>query len=241
MAERSSYAPGEFCWTDLATTGAADVSEYYRELFAWDPRPMAAGEHREYILCFLGRRDVAALYDSEQPPHWRSYVSVESADASAVRAAEAGATIVEEPSDVIDQGRLAVIRDPVGAELCLWEARAHPGAALVNEPGCLTWNDLMTADPETAMGFYARLFGWTFSGEPPYRVIRNGARSNGGIFTHEGPAAWVPYFATESLDDAISRAGGALRGPQEVPAGRFAVVRDPRGAVFCLFEGEFDG
>ena len=82
---------------------------------------------------------VAAMFD---PPSqrgraasWASYVSVEDADASAARATDLGGRVVMGPFDVRDAARIAVIEDPQGAVLALWEPRRVHGAGLVNDPG----------------------------------------------------------------------------------------------------------
>ena len=80
------------------------------------------------------------------PPLWNSYVSVDSADAVAERASELGATVHAPPFDVMSVGRMAVIQDPQGAFFMLWEPREHVGAALVNAPGALVWNELQSPD-----------------------------------------------------------------------------------------------
>ena len=60
----------------------------------------------------------------------------------------------------------------------------------------------------------------------------------------DAPPHWLPYFTVPSCDGAVARVqelgGEALAGPFDVPQGRIAVVRDPQGAVFGLFEGEVD-
>lgn len=63
-----------------------------------------------------------------------AYVIVEGADAAAARAEELGATILAEPFDVMDAGRMAVVQDPTGAVFCVWEPRGNIGAAIVNAP-----------------------------------------------------------------------------------------------------------
>jgi predicted enzyme related to lactoylglutathione lyase len=125
----------------------------------------------------------------------------------------------------------------------------------------------MTTDVEKASEFYAELFGWEFApvdmgGRPagegdgeedegPQRVsIKNGERLNGGIATlpesaaETAPPHWLPYFAVDDLQAAVSAVdeggGTVMADPIEVPAGRFAVVADPQGAVFAVFAGEFD-
>jgi predicted enzyme related to lactoylglutathione lyase len=151
---------------------------------------------------------------------------------------------VAEPFDVMEVGRMAVIADPVGATLCLWEPRAHIGATLVNTPGAMTWNDLVTPDPKPAIDFYGRLFGWTFEempGSGGYHVLYNGDRSNGGIMPVDGPSFWVPYFGHEDIDRLVSDGvATVINGPIQVPAGKFAVLGDPQGAVFAVITGEYD-
>jgi predicted enzyme related to lactoylglutathione lyase len=65
-----------------------------------------------------------------------------------------------DPFDVMDAGRMAVFTDPEGAAFCVWEARAHRGARIVNEPGSLNFNGLNTRDADVAKSFYGSVFGW---------------------------------------------------------------------------------
>jgi uncharacterized protein len=247
MGERTSYPPGTFSWAELTTSDADAAKSFYTTLFGWeyDDRPVPGGV---YSMARRDGKEVAAVFVADQPPHWNCYVTVESADAAAARAAELGGSVVAEAFDVLDAGRMAVIADPASAALCLWEPRDNIGAALVNAPGAMTWNDLVTADPEGAAAFYGGLFGWTteeIPGSGGYRVIRNGERSNGGIMPLEGtPPNWMPYFGhedTRRLANEIGALGGTLfNGPVQVPAGEFAVLGDPQGAVFAVLTGDYD-
>jgi predicted enzyme related to lactoylglutathione lyase len=247
MGERTSYPPGTFSWAELVTSDAAAAKAFYTDVFGWDYRDNPVGEGMVYSTALLGGQAVAALYTSDQPPHWNSYVTVASADETAAKAGELGATVMAEPFDVLDVGRMAVIADPTGAALCLWEPRAHIGASLVNAPGALAWNDLVTSDPQTAARFYGGLFGWTFMEIPDagYSVIQNDGRSNGGMLSREGmPPAWMPNFGHADLDGLPARVGElggrVLSEPMNVPNGRFAVFADPQGAVFCALTGDYD-
>ena len=249
MGERSSYAPGTFCWADLATSDADGATSFYAQLFGWETRAMPVGDGGSYVMCFLGGRDVAALYASTEPgaPHWTSYVSVEEVDAVAGRVESLGGALLSEPFDVFDQGRMAVLRDPAGAVLALWQPRGHAGAGLVNAPGALTWNDLVAPDPEPAVPFYSELLGWEIARlAPEYAAIANRGAKNGGVLTQPGgPSYWLTYFASDDLDASLAKAaelgGGTLVGPLTVPSGaRFAVARDPQGAVFGLLSGPLD-
>src|ERR671928_171380 len=192
MGERTSYAPGTFSWVDLATTDVEAARSFYRTLFGWQTVDVPAGEGATYVMLRKNGQDVAAMYAMREeqqaagvPPHWLSYVTVADVDAAAARAAELGGTVLAEPFDVLDAGRMAPIADPQGAQLALWQPRRNIGAKLVNEPGALCWNDLFTPAPEEAGGFYGALFGWTIEriegAEPAYYTIRNGEASNGGV------------------------------------------------------------
>jgi uncharacterized protein len=249
MGDRTSYAPGTFSWAELVTSDADAAKAFYTSVFGWEYRDNPVPGGSVYSTALRDGKDVAALFTSDQPPHWNCYVTVESADATAARAAELGATIAAEPFDVMDVGRMAVIVDEVGAGLCLWEPRSHIGASLVNAAGAMAWNDLLTPDPAESATFYGDLFGWTtqeIPGAGGYRVIRNGERSNGGMMPHPGgatPTAWVPYFGHDDVTravDLIGDLGGrVLAGPMQVAAGTIALVADPQGAVFSVWTGPY--
>jgi uncharacterized protein len=145
-----------------------------------------------------------------------------------------------------------VIVDDVGAGLCLWEARSHIGASLVNTPGAMTWNDLLTPDPGTSARFYGELFGWTTEELPDaggYRVISNDGRSNGGIMAIDPrmgsvPPNWMPYFGHEDVERLLGEVGGfggqVRTGPYKMAQGTIAVLSDPQGASFAVWTGEYD-
>jgi predicted enzyme related to lactoylglutathione lyase len=92
---------------------------------------------------------------------WNTYIWVESADDTASKVRGAGGSVVMEPFDVMDAGRMAVFTDPEGAMFCVWEAGVHQGAQLVNEHGSLNFNGLATRDVAGAKSFYGSVFGWT--------------------------------------------------------------------------------
>lgn len=258
MGERTTYTPGTFCWTDLTPTDQDAAKAFYGGLFGWEFEDFPVGEGAVYSMARVGGRDVGAISPQPQalreagaPPTWNSYVSVESADAAADRARELEATIVTPPFDVMGAGRMAVIQDPPGAFLMLWQPKDHQGAGLVNAPGALCWNELGTTDLDASAAFYTQLFGWEaqpFENSPePYLVIRNKGRGNGGIrpvMPPDAPPHWAVYFAVESLEDALARVQqlGGVQHTDAIDIGmaRIAAVGDPQGAAFMLYDGELE-
>jgi uncharacterized protein len=174
-------------------------------------------------------------------------VSVEDVDATSGRVKELGGELVAEPVDVREAGRMAVIRDPVGATVHLWQPGSQAGAGRVNDPGCMVWNELASADPERARAFYGELFGWTAEPDQSgYATVKREGAINGGIRPAQDgePPHWLVYFSFAKADEAakaVGEAGGrVLAGPLDVAVGRIAIVADGQGAVFALFEGEAD-
>jgi predicted enzyme related to lactoylglutathione lyase len=250
MPTRTEHPPGTFSWVDLTTSDADAAKAFYGALFGWEYEDNDIPGGGTYTMCKVDGEVVCAIPSStdQAPPRWNSYVTVTSADETAASAKQLGATAIEEPFDVMDAGRMALLQDPAGATLCIWEPRRAIGAGRVNEPGCLTWNELHTPDLDAAGAFYREVFGWTTeamdTGDgPAYHVIRNGERSNGGMMaTQAGEApGWIPYFAVDSLERALATvsdgSGRKLAGPVPMPGGTIAVAHDPQGAVFALWDG----
>jgi predicted enzyme related to lactoylglutathione lyase len=95
----------------------------------------------------------------EAPAMWMTYLAMSDADAAAAKIKGAGGQLVTEPVDVMDAGRVAVAVDPAGAVFGVWQARAFPGAQIVNEPGAMCWNEQLSRDFEGSKAFYAAVFG----------------------------------------------------------------------------------
>jgi uncharacterized protein len=253
VGERTGYAPGTFCWADLATRDAEGAKAFYTELLGWEPEDVPVGDGGTYTMLRVDGKSVCALYEpqAEAPPAWLSYVSVEDADTTAGKAIELGAAAISDPFDILTIGRMAVLRDPQGAVFAIWQARDSFGAELVNDPGAMCLNQLNVADREAALDFYPGLFGWRIEQaveEPPYWGIYNGEHLNGGMMDlppgGEAPAHWLVYFTTSDIDGAARRigelGGQVVVPPMPIPSGRILVARDPQGAVFALFEGRVD-
>jgi uncharacterized protein len=171
MPDRDGYMPGVPCWVDTSQPEPEAAVDFYSRLFGWDFEDvMPAGSPGKYFIARLRGGDVAAVGSQPEgaPPMamWNTYVWVDSADDAAAKVRHAGGSALTDPFDVMDAGRMAVFMDPEGAAFCVWQAKQHRGARIVNEPGSLNFNGLNTRDPERAKAFYGSVFGWEALGLP---------------------------------------------------------------------------
>lgn len=259
MAEVTEHAPGTFSWTDLATTDPEGAKAFYTGLFGWNATDMPAGEGMTYTMLDKSGKNTAGLYDMGEemkghgvPPHWTAYVSVASADESAKKAEELGGKLMMPAFDIMDAGRMAVVEDPSGGKLALWQAKGHIGSQIENEPGAMCWNELATNDIEAAGTFYKGLFGWTDSKMPmsegaEYTMFHQGEAMTGGMMVTpaewgDAPPMWMVSFLVENLDDSLNKVkslGGKQATPSvEIPFGKFSFIQDPQGAYVALFESK---
>ena len=165
MPERDGYIPGVPCWIDTSQPDPEAALPFYRGLFGWEfENMMPEGSEGVYFVGRIRGGDVAAVGSIPEgvPPMamWNTYIWVESADETAAKARDAGGGVVMEAFDVLDSGRMAVLTDPEGAAFCVWQAKQHKGAKVVNEHGSLNFNGLATRDPDGAKAFYGSVFGW---------------------------------------------------------------------------------
>jgi uncharacterized protein len=163
MSDR--YIPGVPCWIDTTQPDPAAAADFYGALFGWELEdvmpPEAPGR---YFMARLPGGDVGAIGSApEAGPStavWNTYIWVESADETAAKVRAAGGTVLEEPFDVFDAGRMAICADPEGAPFSVWQAGRNRGADVVNEAGSLNFNVLNTRDLDSAAKFYGAVFGW---------------------------------------------------------------------------------
>ena len=165
MPERDGYIPGVPCWVDTSQSDPEAAVEFYGDLFGWElENALPPDSPGKYFIARIRGGDVAAVGSiPEGAPTmalWNTYVWVESADDAAAKVRDAGGSVVTEPFDVMDSGRMAVFADPEGAVFCVWQAKEHKGAQIVNEHGSLNFNVLNTRDAAAAKPFYKAVFGW---------------------------------------------------------------------------------
>lgn len=247
--------PGMFTWTDLNSPDQSGSRGFYSQLFGWHAREVPMGDDEAYIMFEKDGKSVAGLGQQAQemagmPAVWTSYVTVDDVDRVAGRTRQLGGTVVMEPVDVMEQGRLALVQDPGGAVLGLWQDGKHSGAEVFNEHGAMAWNELATRELESARGFYSDLLGWTVKtgdvgdGTLYTGIFVEGDRPNGGMiemndeWPAEIPPHWMTYFGVDDVDAVVARVrelgGGVSVEPQDIAVGRFSVVSDPQGGVFTV-------
>jgi predicted enzyme related to lactoylglutathione lyase len=166
VPERDGYIAGVPCWVDTTQPDPDAAASFYGGLFGWEfEEGLPPGSEGRYLIARLHGGDVAAVSlppgGSPVQAAWNTYIWVDEADAAAARAREAGGSVLSEPFDVMDAGRMAVLADPEGAVFSVWQAKEHRGARVVNEPGSLNFNVLNVRDPAAVEGFYGAVFGWT--------------------------------------------------------------------------------
>ena len=256
MPERTAYEPGTPSWVDLATPDLEASKRFYGDLVGWAVEETGTPEETGgYVFFTLNGRKVAGggpLQDPNQPPAWATYFATEDADATVAKAREAGAQPLVEPMDVMDAGRLAVLAHPDAGIFGIWQAGRHKGAELVNEPGAVTWNELLTPDPDGAKQFLQTVFGLTpvdqdMGGGISYTILNLGDTGVAGLFRMpsgmpEGtPAFWQVYFEVADADATVARArklgGSVMMDPMDMEGvGRMAALSDPHGAAFSVIK-----
>lgn len=256
MAHIDKHPAGSFCWIELATSDQKAAKTFYSSLFGWSPQDSPMGPDEYYTIFKLEGRDAAAGYTlrADQraqgvPPHWGIYIAVDSADQAADTAKQLGGTVVAPAFDVMEAGRMAVLQDPTGAYFCVWQSAKNTGIGIAGIAGTLCWADLSTPDAKRAGDFYSGLFGWQIMADEKdksgYLHIKNGEHFIGGIppAAHRPagvPPHWMAYFWVDEVDASAAKAkqmgANLCVAPMTIEnVGRMAVIADPQGAAFAIF------
>ena len=256
MPTVTAHAPGTFCWPELSTPDTAAAKKFYTSLFDWQFKDNDMGPQGVYTIFTREGKDAAALFQQDagqvqsgMPPYWASYISVESADATAEKAKSLGGTVLMGPFDAGEYGRMAVITDPQGATFCIWQAKTNIGIQVHGEPNSLGWTQLNAKSVGAAKKFYTALIGWKTQDDPmpgqqeSYTTWLKADGPAGGMMAMPpgAPAqsSWLPYFSVTNVDTialkAASLGAQTLVPPTDIPdTGRFAVFADPQGATFAI-------
>jgi hypothetical protein len=152
----------------------------------------------------------------QAPSAWMVYIGTHNAEDTAKKVVAAGGNVIAPPSDVMDQGRMAVFQDPSGAFISVWQPKKMSGAQLVGAPNTLGWAELNSRGFEKSIPFYTKVFGW-------------------GDKKSEMGEGMPPYTDFQLAGESIA-GGTEMLAPDDFPGGRFAILSDPQGAVFGLLK-----
>ena len=252
-----SHPHGTFCWMDVYLPDPERGKAFYHAMFGWESTDVPMGDSGMLYTRFtLDGKSVGAMgpampgmYPEGAPPTWISYLATDDMDATVSAAKDLGAVFHMGPADVGD-GRVALMQDPSGASLFLWQAKKFGGAEAIRTPGAMVWNEFYTRDLETTQKFYSAVFGWEWSSMPiprggDYHLASIGDfQVAGGLVMDENwgelPPHWMIYIQVEDADVAAARVtdlGGDVCVPvTEIAVGRFAVVNDDQKGTFTIFE-----
>ncbi|MCP4574461.1 MAG: VOC family protein [bacterium] len=257
MTEFKEHLPGTFCFAELGTSDQQRAGTFYQALFDWGRADQDRGEAGVYTRFTRDGLVCAAMYELSpvqtgqgMTSQWFQYVTVDDADTASERAQELGGTVLAGPLDIMEHGRLAVLRATDQSVVCVWQPRRTYGVAVKDADGAMCWNELISADLGAAREFYGSLFGWehrhTLEAGRPYTVCYGADGSAAGMLDlpvdmMDVPNHWLVYFAVADCDAAAARAaelgGRALVEPTNLPTvGRFAILQDPCDGVFGVVD-----
>lgn len=239
-----------FCWIDLPTDKPEVAAKFYTALFGWEAREVMNNDKGNYSMFFKDGHDVGGFYRLEgRPTWWASYVLVEDVDAMVKKAVELSGKVYMPVTEVMPGARMAVVADPTGAALALWESK-DGSKTLRDVPNTLCWNELLTHDTQKSGDFYTQLLGWTTKsdghGGAGYTEFLNDGDAIAGMMAFppdsgQMPPFWMPYFMVEDVDAMAARAkelGGKamIEGLDVQGVGRIANIMDPVGGGFGMVQ-----
>ncbi|MDO5492860.1 MAG: VOC family protein [Nesterenkonia sp.] len=250
-------------WVDLTVQDLEATTRFYAEVFGWeftDTGPQFGHYHRitrdGHEVGGLMRAMTQEGEPLEAPTVWTVYLETTDIEETVRRAEEAGGQVMVPAMPVHDMGSMAVLIDPAGAVVGVWQRGTFDGFDLPLTAGTPVWFESMSVNFDAALDFYRDVFDWepaymaedgTVVGEPedgvryPYVTAGAGDEAVAGLcdakewFDH---SQWRWYVSVEDADATVAailaRGGTVLDGPMDSPFGRVATVADPEGASFQI-------
>ena len=240
-----SIPTGRFVWFEYVSRDARKAQGFFGELFGWSTRnvPMPDGDYT--MIAAPDGKTIGGYFAAPEgaaKASWLPYLQVASAADSAAKVKKLGGTVIKPPFKVGDIATMAVVSDPLGAGLALWQpAKAEdPGQPAA---GHFVWNELPSKDPAASIAFYTQLGGFTVNkmempGMGTYNVLESDGQGRAGIMPQpmpEAPHLWLPYVNVASADQTAEKArrlgANVVVPPTQIPnVGRFAIFVDAQGA-----------
>ena len=239
-------AVGKFVWHEQVSSDPKQAQDFYTQLFGWDTEVFKPGEV-DYAMISSGGQSHGGFGKAQEgapPPHWLSHVRVEDVDETTDKVKNAGGKLLAGPFEMGEVGRMAIISDPQGAFLGIYQPESDQPAA----EGVFVWDELGTTDADDAQRFYGEVFGWTANDMGAeyggYRIFNVRETGIAGFMTLPDatvPPNWHPYVYVDDPDATTEKAkelgGAAIMKPMDVPkVGRVALLGDPQGATFGIIK-----
>ena len=253
------YPYGSPCWVDLLVSDIERAQSFYSDLFGWR---WLAGDAATggYTMALLDGHPVAGI--SRKPAgapvasQWTTYLRVGQIEVAAAAIEAHGGRTLGRPVAIGALARTLIALDPGGAYFGVWEPGDLPGSGVLDAPGSVTWNELLTRDYDRVQDFQLGVFGHEFTDEtepggPRWATAHTGDGNPayglaeiGDEWPREIPPHWVASFATGNVVPSLARAlelGATLiQGPFDGPYGVGAVLSGPEGEVFSILVPHLD-
>jgi uncharacterized protein len=241
--------PGEPIWIELFTPDTDGAKRFYGELFGWTARD-SGPEFGGYITFERDGAEIAGCMrnDGEGVNAWTVYLESNNAADTVEMAKANGGQVIVEAMQVGDHGHMAVVTDPAGAAVGIWQPLSMSGISARGEVGAPAWFEVLSRDYDAVIPFYDNVFGWdthTMSDAPDFRYTTLGKDEHAlaGImdataFLGDRPSFWNFYVEVADTDATIAKAkelgGSEVTAPDESPFGRLATIGDPSGIPFMV-------
>ncbi|SDC59093.1 VOC family protein [Rhodococcus tukisamuensis] len=244
---------GAPCWIDLTSSDPEQVKPFYSGLFGWAADSNEDPQYGGYAIFSKDGKPIAGLGPQQEGnPYgnvWTIYLKSGDAAATADTAAATGGQVLMPAMQVGPQGTMAILADPAGAVIGVWQPDQHQGFSLVDEPGAPVWFETLSRSYTDALPFYEKVFGWSYTpigdtDEFRYSQAMIGKQMVAGVMDADGflpegaPSFWQFYVGVDDLDAALAKVtelgGRILRPAEDTPFGKLAAVADPLGAAFQI-------
>jgi predicted enzyme related to lactoylglutathione lyase len=254
---------GAFIWYELMTPDPTAAKRFNDAVVGWEIDANSVAPGIEYRMIKRGDGGNAGgvltltedMLSGGARPAWIGYLHAADVDAAHAAIVADGGKEMMPPWDQPGVGRLSMVTDPQGAPFYLMDPlppEGQPDAVSdvfsVDKPHHVRWNELSTSDPDGAIAFYQRHFGWGQEGEMDmgemgaYRFVQHDGVGIGAVMPlmpGMPHAVWSYYVGVDDIDratKAVTDGGGKIvQGPMEIPGGEYALnAVDPQGVSFGL-------
>ncbi|MEM7380243.1 MAG: VOC family protein, partial [Bacteroidota bacterium] len=230
-----------FVFADLSTFGLDIAKSFYSKVFGWS----FFSEDDSYYLASYHKKEICGLYESPKkfrdmgmPSFWMSYIRVDDLEKTVEKARQLGG-IIELVDDNLPIGKIALIRDPLGAGFTVYQGNLL-NSRFNNEENTLVWNELFISDISRIRPFYEGIFDWKFQETENRRfLIKNSSNETVGAIQEVANKIkgdkeyWSVFFGVKNIEDIKSKVK-ANGGKLVYEDGTTTILEDPFGAFFHI-------